>query len=86
MVQTWAEKEMRNLIRLREAGMRVPEVRLLRSHVLVIARAGTTDVAAPRLKDATLSNSKYRELFSELLVDVRRMYQTAACARGLLGV
>ena len=75
MVQTWAEKEMRNLIRLREAGMRVPEVRLLRSHVLVMSFVGDDGVAAPRLKDATLSNSKYRELFSELLVDVRRMYQ-----------
>ena len=38
MVQTWAEKEMRNLIRLKEAGMMVPEVVLLRSHVLVMGR------------------------------------------------
>ena len=45
------------------------------SHVLVMSFVGDGGVAAPRLKDATLSNSKYRELFSELLVDVRRMYQ-----------
>ena len=75
MVQTWAEKEMRNLIRLREAGMRVPEVKLLRSHVLVMSFVGEDGRAAPRLKDAQLSNSKCCSLFSQLLVDVRRMYQ-----------
>jgi len=75
MVQTWAEKEMRNLIRLRECGMRVPEVKLLRSHVLVMSFVGEDGRAAPRLKDTQLSNSKYCTLFSQLLVDVRRMYQ-----------
>ena len=71
MVQTWAEKEMRNLIRLKEAGMRVPEVKLLRSHVLVMSFVGQAGRAAPRLKDAVLSESKYCSLFSQLLVDVR---------------
>ena len=76
MVQTWAEKEMRNLIRLREAGLRVPEVKLLRSHVLVMGFIGDEGVAAPRLKDAAgLSAGKRGELFRQLLVDVRRMYQ-----------
>ena len=75
MVQTWAEKEMRNLIRLREAGLRVPEVRLLRSHVLVMSFVGSDGRAAPRLKDAIVSDSKRRELFRDLLLDVRAMYQ-----------
>ena len=77
MVQTWAEKEMRNLIRLREAGMRVPEVIQLRSHVLVMGFIGENGRAALRLKDAaaSLSNSKHRQLFQDLLLDVRRMYQ-----------
>jgi RIO kinase 1 len=77
MVQTWAEKEMRNLIRLREAGLRVPEVIQLRSHVLVMGFIGENGRAALRLKDAaaSLSNSKHRQLFQDLLLDVRRMYQ-----------
>lgn len=74
MVQTWAEKEMRNLIRLKECGLKVPSVVQLRSHVLVMSFIGEDGQAALRLKDATLSNSKYRQLFGELLVDVRRMY------------
>ena len=67
---------MRNLIRLQEAGLRVPEVKLLRSHVLVMGFIGDEGVAAPRLKDAAgLSAGKRGELFRQLLVDVRRMYQ-----------
>lgn len=36
MVRTWAEKEMRNLQRLRMANLNVPEPKLLKSHVLVM--------------------------------------------------
>jgi RIO kinase 1 len=75
MVQTWAEKEMRNLIRLKDVGLKVPTVVQLRSHVLVMSFIGNDGIAALRLKDAALSNSKHRQLFGELLVDVRRMYQ-----------
>lgn len=37
MVRTWAEKEVRNLQRLRMADLNVPEPKLLKSHVLVMA-------------------------------------------------
>ncbi|KVH98141.1 Protein kinase-like domain-containing protein [Cynara cardunculus var. scolymus] len=36
MVKTWAEKEMRNLMRLKTAGIRCPTPILLRLHVLVM--------------------------------------------------
>ena len=75
MVQTWAEKEMRNLIRLKEAGLRVPTVTMLRSHVLVMEFIGTDGVAAPRLRDADIGVKKLRSLFTELIIDVRAMYQ-----------
>ena len=54
MVKLWAEKEMRNLIRLREAGIRCPTAHQLQMHVLVMGFIGSGDVAAPRLKDADL--------------------------------
>ncbi|XP_051128087.1 uncharacterized protein LOC127249370 [Andrographis paniculata] len=41
MVKTWAEKEMRNLMRLRVAGIRCPVPLLLRLHVLVMEFIGT---------------------------------------------
>ena len=36
MVRTWAEKEMRNLTRIHNAGLPCPQPILLRSHVLLM--------------------------------------------------
>ncbi|KAK6131076.1 hypothetical protein DH2020_035184 [Rehmannia glutinosa] len=65
MVKTWAEKEMRNLMRLRAAGIRCPAPLLLRLHVLVMEFIGKAGWAAPRLKDADLSHDKLRESYVE---------------------
>lgn len=54
MVKVWAEKEMRNLIRLAAAGIRCPVAHQLQMHVLVMSFIGSGDVAAPRLTDADL--------------------------------
>jgi RIO1 family len=50
MVKMWAEKEFRNLNRMRSAGIACPEAALLRQHVLVMQFIGTDGDAAPRLK------------------------------------
>ncbi|KAJ1381924.1 RIO kinase, partial [Sesbania bispinosa] len=65
MVKTWAEKEMRNLMRLKAAGLRCPTPYLLRLHVLVMEFIGKAGWAAPRLKDAALSLDKLREGYVE---------------------
>uniref|UniRef100_A0A8C9E549 Serine/threonine-protein kinase RIO1 n=1 Tax=Phocoena sinus TaxID=42100 RepID=A0A8C9E549_PHOSS len=63
MVKTWAEKEMRNLIRLNTAEIPCPEPILLRSHVLVMSFIGKDDMPAPLLKN--------------VIEYMRRMYQDA---------
>ena len=50
MVKLWAEKEFRNLSRLKAAGIRCPRPVHLRMHVLVMEFVGSQGVAAPRLK------------------------------------
>lgn len=50
MVKSWAEKEMRNLMRLHTAGIRCPRPVQLRMHVLVMDFVGADGRAAPRLK------------------------------------
>jgi hypothetical protein len=50
MVKMWAEKEMRNLKRINQAGIVSPLPLLLRSHVLVMEFFGADGSAAPRLK------------------------------------
>ncbi|PON77315.1 Serine/threonine protein kinase [Parasponia andersonii] len=66
MVKTWAEKEMRNLLRLKAAGIRCPTPFLLRLHVLVMEFIGKAGWAAPRLRDAALSLDKLREGYMEV--------------------
>ncbi|XP_007488050.1 serine/threonine-protein kinase RIO1 isoform X1 [Monodelphis domestica] len=77
MVQTWAEKEMRNLIRLNIAKIPCPEPIMLKHHVLVMSFIGKDDMPAPLLKNAQLSESKARELYLQVIQYMRRMYQDA---------
>ncbi|XP_056599615.1 serine/threonine-protein kinase RIO1 [Triplophysa dalaica] len=77
MVRTWAEKEMRNLIRLQTAQIPSPEPIILRSHVLVMSFIGRDDTPAPLLKNAILSESKARELYLQVIQNMRIMYQDA---------
>ena len=74
MVQTWAEKEMRNLTRLHQAGVPCPEPIILRSHVLVMSFIGKSGWPAPLLKDVALSESKARELYLQSVQIVRDIY------------
>jgi RIO kinase 1 len=52
MVRTWAEKEMRNLVRMHSEGLPVPTPILLRGHVLLMGFIGKDGWPAPKLKVA----------------------------------
>ncbi|OMO71672.1 RIO kinase [Corchorus olitorius] len=82
MVKTWAEKEMRNLLRLKAAGIRCPTPLLLRLHVLVMEFIGKAGWAAPRLKDAALSLDKLRECYVEMILAMRTLYQKCKLVHG----
>lgn len=82
MVKLWAEKETRNLIRLGTAGIPCPTPIQLRLHVLVMSFIGRDGYAAPRLKDANLSKSKCREVYRELVIHMRTMYQKCKLVHG----
>ena len=75
MVKLWAEKEMRNLLRIHAAGIPCPKPHQLRLHVLVMEFLGTDGVAAPRLKDAGLPLQRMRRAYTEVVILVRAMYQ-----------
>ncbi|XVF54688.1 hypothetical protein PTKIN_Ptkin05aG0200900 [Pterospermum kingtungense] len=82
MVKTWAEKEMRNLMRLKASGIRCPTPLLLRLHVLVMEFIGKSGWAAPRLKDAALSLDKLRECYVEMILAMRTLYQKCKLVHG----
>ncbi|KAH8553595.1 RIO1-domain-containing protein [Umbelopsis sp. PMI_123] len=76
MVKVWAEKEMRNLKRIHQAGIPSPEPLLLRMHVLVMGFLGDKNGwAYPRLKDAQIESSRYPALYDQLIKNVRIIYQ-----------
>jgi len=77
MVQTWAEKEMRNLSRMFQVGILCPEPFLLRGHVLLMNFLGTDGWPAPLLKDVELSEEKARELYPQCVRMMRLMFQEA---------
>lgn len=74
MVRTWAEKEMRNLVRMHSNGLNVPEPVLLRSHVFVMSFIGKDGWPAPILKDVELGQSKAREIYRDIVVFMWKMY------------
>ncbi|XP_061390057.1 serine/threonine-protein kinase RIO1 [Musca vetustissima] len=74
MVRTWAEKEMRNYLRMYNAGVPVPEPILLRSHVLVMRFCGKNGWPSPKLKDVELTTSKARELYRDCVVLMWKIY------------
>ncbi|CEG39983.1 atypical rio rio1 protein kinase [Plasmopara halstedii] len=82
MVKLWAEKEMRNLRRLRDADIHCPTPIMLRSHVLLMDFIGHDGWAAPRLKDAKISDNRYRECYIQCIKMMRNMYQKCRLVHG----
>ncbi len=75
MVKMWAEKEIRNLRRLRASGIHCPTPRLLRGHVLLMDFIGTDGWPAPRLRDAKLSPSKQASAYEQVVHAMRAMWE-----------
>lgn len=74
MVRTWAEKEMRNLVRLYSSGLNVPQPILLRGHVLLMSFIGKDSWPAPKLKDVQVNASAARKLYRECIIMMWTMY------------
>jgi RIO kinase 1 len=75
MVKLWAEKEARNLKRLHSVGIPVPRPLLLRLHVLTMEFVGKNGLAAPRLKDVSLSLEEMQLAYQKVIRLMRRMFQ-----------
>ena len=82
MVKTWAEKNLRNLKRLHNAGIPCPTPHILKSHVLVMEFLGKEGWCAPRLKEAKLSPEEWMECYITLVMDMRKMYQVCSLVHG----
>jgi RIO kinase 1 len=83
MVAQWAEKEMRNLKRIRAAGIKCPEVLEVRQNVLVMQYLGVDGEAAPKLKDAPgVDAEEWADLYMQCVLTMRRLMQECRLVHG----
>jgi RIO kinase 1 len=82
MVKMWAEKEMRNYRRLLLAEVPCPDVHLLRDHVLLMGFIGRDGHAAPRLKDARLSDRQYVDACRQVMLLLRTIFHKCRLVHG----
>jgi RIO kinase 1 len=75
MIKVWAEKEMRNLKRLKQCGINAPTPLALRKHVLVMSFLGKDGWPAPQLAQAKLDDTKLRVIYLQVVMMMRRMFQ-----------
>lgn len=77
VISMWAEKEMHNLLRMKSAGIRVPEVIALKKHMLIMTFLGDNMVAAPKLKDVRLSDANAIVAYEQTVEMMRTLYNVA---------
>lgn len=77
IINMWAEKEMHNLMRMQNIGINVPEVVMLKKHVLVMSFIGDNSIAAPKLKDALLSPAEWIVAYDEVVEAMSKLYNEA---------
>lgn len=74
MVRLWAEKEMRNLLRIRMAGVPAPLPVAVKSNVLVMEFLGREGWPCPRLKDVELSAARWDSAYVQVVKHMRTMF------------
>lgn len=80
IVFAWTKKELRNLERAREAGVRAPEPFTSERNILIMEFIGHDGVAAPRLKDIRLEDPE--KVYKTTAEYMRLLYQEAKLVHG----
>ncbi len=77
LVHAWTQKEFRNLLRAREAGVDVPEPIKALNNVLVMGYIGVKQGPWPSLKDADLKPGQMQAICDKVLADYVTLYNEA---------
>ena len=78
MVAVWCEKEIRNLKRIKQKGIKCPEPFAFKSNLIMMEFIGKDGVAAPRLKDALNDFENVEEFdncYLQVIEIMKKMYQ-----------
>jgi len=82
IILAWARKELQNLKRARNAGVRVPEPIRVERNVLVMEFIGEDGIASPQLRDVILTKEDAEKIFGEIIEFIRTLYQDAGMVHG----
>lgn len=74
VIHMWAEKEMRNLLRMKEADIPCPDVVTLKKHVLVMSFIGDNMLAAPKLKDVDLPFADMTLMYEQTIDIMKNLF------------
>lgn len=80
IVYTWTKKEFKNLKRLRDAKVRVPEPITFRDNILVMEYIGDEEMPSPTLKEAGTKAPK--RVFDFLVRSIKNAYRRANLVHG----
>lgn len=80
IIFAWCQREFRNLMLLREAGIRVPKPISFLDNILVMEQINSGSKVAPKLKDSMVEDPK--EFFDKIIFYLRRMYHVAGLIHG----
>jgi|SRR3989338_2595480 len=72
IIFSWVQREFRNLMKARQAGVRVPMPITFLNNVLVIEFIGKDEIA-PKLKDSIPRNKK--KFFNEIIDNMKKLYK-----------
>ena len=73
IIFTWVQREFRNLLKAREAGLNVPTPMAFTNNVLVLEYIGDEGYIAPKLKDGIPKNPN--DFFEKILTNVKKLYK-----------
>jgi len=74
VVFAWAQREFRNLMKAREANVRVPTPIFCFHNILLLEHIGKTE-PAPKLKDAEFSKEKAEKFYKKMREYLRKMHK-----------
>ncbi|MBW2980370.1 serine protein kinase RIO [Candidatus Woesearchaeota archaeon] len=72
VILAWVQREYRNLLKAREANMRVPTPLAFLNNVVVLEFIGSGDEIAPRLKDKKPKNPK--KFFEDVISQIKKLH------------
>jgi RIO kinase 1 len=77
IILAWAKKEFKNLLRAKEAGVRVPEPYVVKRNILLMEFMGKDGIPMPQLKDVIMAQDDAERIFNRIVEYMNLLYVKA---------